>query len=212
MNKEKAADSRQIVPSPSGGCVTPEPGSPARAFFGKLLAWYHAKGPVLMFVLGVAGLMSVYYAATLTPLFQNRLFPACMRFDAAVAGVLLNMLGQTVRVHDATIFAKGFAVDVRRGCDAIDPLALFVSAVLAFPGPLRRKLPGAMVGALVLLSINVVRIVTLFLTGVYYPRAFPAVHADVWQIMFILLTVVLWAIWIRWAMRRTEPGPNNVGG
>lgn len=180
----------------------------SRRSFGKVLAWYRTKSPVMMFVLVLAGLMAAYYAASLTPLFQNTVFPAFMRYNASVSSFLLNWLGQATRAVGSSIFSKGFAVDVRRGCDAIEPTVLFVSAVLAFPGPPRRKLIGAFVGALVLLVTNLVRIVSLFLVGVYYPGAFHAMHTEIWQVAFILLAVVLWAAWIQWAMPPAKPAPH----
>lgn len=175
---------------------------------GKILTWYKAKSPVLMFVVVLAGLMGVYYAASLTSLFQDKIFPNCMRLNALVSNVALNWLGQATTVNGTSIFSERFSIDVRRGCDAIEPVALFVSALLAFPSPLRRKLSGLIIGTLLLLLLNLVRIVSLFLTGVYYPSAFHVMHADVWQIVFILVAIVFFVVGIRWAVRSPAPAPN----
>ena len=83
----------------------------------------------------------------------------------------------------------------------------FDSFSILDPSAFRRKLPGLFIGTLVLLAVNLVRIVSLFLTGVYYPKAFDAMHADVWQILFILLAIVFWALWVQWASRRPAPAP-----
>ena len=169
--------------------------------------WYRAKNPVLMFVLIFGGVMGLYYAATLTPLFHHTLFPAYLRWNARVSNGFLQWLGQGTTVAGSGISSARFAIDVSRGCDAIEPSMLFLAAVLAFPSAFRRKLPGLFIGTLVLLAVNLVRIVSLFLTGVYYPKAFDAMHADVWQILFILLAIVFWALWVQWASRRPAPAP-----
>jgi exosortase/archaeosortase family protein len=54
---------------------------------------------------------------------------------------------------------------------------------------------------LLLLILNLVRIVSLFLIGVYSPRIFALTHIDVWQALFIFLAVLLWILWLLWATR-----------
>ncbi|UCE61919.1 MAG: hypothetical protein JSU63_09325, partial [Phycisphaerales bacterium] len=68
-----------------------------------------------------------------------------------------------------------------RGCDAIEPVAAFTAAVLASPVSVSFKAWGILVGALALQVINLIRLVTLFFVGVYFPRALDIVHIDVWQ-------------------------------
>ena len=76
--------------------------------------------------------------------------------------------------------------------------ALFVAAVLASPVVFWRKLPAVVVGVLLLLVLNIVRIVTLYLTGIYLKSVFDIMHLDVWQAMFIGMALMLWAVWARY--------------
>ena len=203
VSRTKKKFPQQFPQSPSFGrphAVGTVGASFARRLTERTIVWYRAKNPVLMFVLVFVVLMGIYYGATLSPFFHQTFFPGYLRWNARVSNVFLNWLGQATTVAGSSIFSSHFSIDVRRGCDAIEPSVLFVSAVLAFPSPFLRKIPGILIGTVVLLAINLVRIVTLFLTGVFYPKAFHAMHADVWQILFILLAVIFWALWIRWAM------------
>ena len=50
------------------------------------------------------------------------------------------------------------SITVERGCDALAPTALFISAVLASPTPLLLKIPAVFGGALILMLINIVQI------------------------------------------------------
>jgi exosortase H (IPTLxxWG-CTERM-specific) len=168
-----------------------------------------AKRPVLGFVLVFAVLMAAYYAATFIDVIETRAIPAYMRFNAQASGALLNLLGENADVNGSSITSARFSVDIQHGCDAIDPSALFIAAVLAFPAPLRSKLPGVLIGTLVLAAINLIRIVSLFYTGIYFPKAFQTVHVDVWQPVFILLALTFWVAWAWWATR-TRPGPSDV--
>jgi len=96
------------------------------------------------------------------------------------------------------------------GCDALEPSALFIAAVLAFPAPVLLKIAGILIGTFCLLFLNLVRIVSLFLIGVYYPDVFDVLHLDIWQILFILLTLVFFLIWLQWITPRRTLEVKNV--
>ena len=149
--------------------------------------------------------MGLYYAATLTPFFKHKLFPSYLRANAEAAAVILNVLGHPTIVSGRTVSAGGFAIDVSRGCDGIEPSVLFAALLLAFPCPLARKIPGILIGTLLLLAINLVRIASLFLIGLHFPQTFHLMHADVWQVVFILLAIVFCVLSLRWAIRANVP-------
>jgi exosortase/archaeosortase family protein len=88
------------------------------------------------------------------------------------------------------------------GCDGLQPIALYCFAVIASPIPWRFKLPGLLAGTVALLALNVVRIVTLFWTGIHAPRIFEMLHIDIWQTIFIIAALLLWILWALWAMKR----------
>jgi exosortase family protein XrtM len=97
------------------------------------------------------------------------------------------------------------AVEVKRGCDAVEPLVLFCAAVIAFPVSLRRKISGIALGTVVLLVLNLLRIVTLYFVSVHAPRFFELMHVEVWQALFIFLALGLWAIWALRSVRAPAP-------
>lgn len=96
------------------------------------------------------------------------------------------------------------SVSVERGCDALAPSALFVSAVLASPVSIRSRLIAALGGTLLLMVINLVRIISLYLTRIHWPKAFDVMHLDVWQSLFIFLAILLWAVWATWERSRAR--------
>ena len=97
--------------------------------------------------------------------------------------------------------AGGESIHIERGCDAVEPSALFVAAVMASPVPFLSRLSAAVGGTLILMLINLVRVISLFLIRVYAPGAFKIMHLDVWQALFIFLAIALWALW---ASRNTK--------
>ena len=168
---------------------------------GSFTGWVRAKRPVLMFVLLFGVLMGLFYACTFLPYINRKLLPSYMRFNARSSVAILNIFGEGATAHGTAVTSPRFHVDIRHGCDAIAPSALFVAAVLAFPASIWSKLPAAVVGTLFLAAINLVRIVTLFYAGVYIPKWFEAMHVDVWQPAFILLALTFWVIWAWWATK-----------
>lgn len=100
------------------------------------------------------------------------------------------------------ISAKGPAIEIERGCDAIEPSALLASAVMASPVPFVSRLLAVGAGTALLMLLNLVRIISLYLFQVHYPAAFETMHLDVWQALFIILAIVLWGMWASRAVRR----------
>ena len=74
-------------------------------------------------------------------------------------------------------------------------LACAVAAVLAFPASWKSRLAGLGLGILAIQAVNLVRVVALFLTGVYFPRIFDTSHTVIWQTVVILFGVLLWIFW-----------------
>lgn len=173
---------------------------------GRLSKWMARNRSDLRFLLLFGTFMGAYYLITLTPTVRDGFFPAYLRWNASISGRALRTLGEELTVEDQNMISdKGPSVQIERGCDAVEPSALFVSAVLASPVPLLARLSAAMVGTLLLLLINLVRVASLFLVRVYYPSAFDVIHLDVWQALFIFLAITLWALWAaRMSRKRKE--------
>ena len=96
-------------------------------------------------------------------------------------------------------------MSIEAGCDAVQASAFFVFAVMASPLPVsyRARIPWLLGGTSLLLVINLVRIVSLFYTGVYFPKAFDLMHIDVWQAGFIFLPLCFWVLWARRVLRNS---------
>lgn len=160
------------------------------------------KRPVLRFVLWFIVCMAVFYAVTLTSAFQQGPFQRYLEVNATVSAWLLDVLGADARSVRTSVITDDYSLSIARGCDAIEPAALFAAAVLAFPALWKRKLVGLGIGVPALLLVNFVRIVSLYYVGVHCSaRTFEIVHVEVWQPLFILLAMVTWIAWALWATR-----------
>ena len=97
---------------------------------------------------------------------------------------------------------------IRRGCDALEPSWLFSAAVLAFPATWRRRLFGILVGVSLILTLNLVRIVSLYFFGVHTPAFFEIIHLEVWPVLFIIAALCTWLTWVRWT-RLQQPATQH---
>lgn len=163
------------------------------------------KGPIFKFVGLFALLLGGFYALSFIPVLNKDVLPKLQVVNAHASAAVMNLWGEKASVNETTISSPRYSVNIAHGCDAIEPAALFVAAVLAFPVVLRWKLLGLIVGVAVLMIINLFRIISLFYTGVHWPSAFETMHIDVWQPAFVLLALFFWVVWALWATKPPQP-------
>ena len=161
------------------------------------------KGAVLRFVLWLAGLMVAFNAVFYLWLAESRVFEVYLSWNARACALLLRVFGESATATGTLVASPRFGLEVKDGCDAIQPMAFFIFAMLASPVsvPLRSRMAPILVGTLVLLLLNLVRILTLFYTGIHFPSAFEPLHIDVWQAVFIFLPLTFWLVWAQRAAR-----------
>lgn len=164
--------------------------------------WLQTHGRDLRFLLTFAFLMGLYYLATTTDTLKKGFFPWYLDATTYVSGSILQSCGyDELKVQRRLLDFHGAWVTIERGCDAVAPTALFLSAVLASPAPALFKVYAVLGGTTILMVVNVIRIITLFLTRIHWRKAFDVMHLDIWQAAFILLAIVLWAGWASWTTK-----------
>lgn len=125
---------------------------------------------------------------------------------ARLSGAVLNLLGQKVTMAGTIIRSPRFAVNIRNGCNGVEAMLIFLAAVLAFPASWKSRLAGLGLGIVAIQIVNLIRVVVLFLTGVYFPKIFDTSHTVIWQTIVILFGVMLWIYWAnRFAAPPAEP-------
>ncbi len=168
-------------------------------------AWLSDHRPVFLFLLIFGVLMGLFYAfIAFTPYYQHVL-PSYHNLIAKMSGGILGFLGQDTTVTGMMVYSPRFSFRIIRGCDAVEATALFICGVLAFPAPFLRKVPGIIAGTLLLGILNLVRVVSLFLIGIYFPNIFDFMHIDTWQALFIFFAVTFWVLWLLWTTKRQIP-------
>lgn len=159
--------------------------------------------PQLLFLITVAILMMCYYAITGTDAFSKSFLPAYLSVVATVTSATLSLIGFSNYTSGTVVGSQAFSMNIAYGCDALEPTFLFVVVVLAFPAQWKKKIIGIVGGVLILYSINIIRLITLFLTGIYKREYFELMHIEIWQALFIFLALILFVLWVSIAERTT---------
>ena len=154
-----------------------------------------------VFVLRFLVLLTCFYAISATPWFQRSFMPGSLDWNAHAGSFLLRLLVEQTHVVGLSIVSPRFALTVFRGCDGIDPAALFVAAVLAFQAPWRSRLIGILGGVALLLMANCFRIISLYYVGALMPNLFDAAHIDIWQPLFVIVVALMFIAWAKLVCR-----------
>ena len=176
----------------------------------RLLAFWRGRSPVLSFVLRFVVLMGLFYALFTSSFFQEYIFAPINSLNAGIASFFLNLFGQNVTAFQQTINSAAFSVNIAIGCDGIEPTVGYILTVALTPLLWKSRLKGIIIGTLSLLGLNLLRIISLFLTGAYAPGFFDLMHLDIWQAVFLIITIGCYLFWLNYAIKKQTEGKVKV--
>lgn len=146
---------------------------------------------VVLFLLLISAFYIFYY-------YTLNYFAFLKTTIADMLGFTLSLLGVKAIVQGEDVLLGSFALRIVEECTAVFASLIYVSCVLAYPASLKAKLLGIGFGIPVIQVINLVRLVVLSLTGLYYPGVFEFVHTYIWQSIFIMFVIAVWLVWLEW--------------
>ena len=145
----------------------------------------------MVFVLSLSG-----FAVLILWVMNNEMVLASLQTGTArIVSSILNHLGQKTEVIGTTVASARFSIAVVAACTGLFLTAVFLAAVAAYPARWLAKLLGAGLGLAGIFTLNVVRLVSLFYIGVYFPRYVDQAHLLIWQSLLIVFSLFLWLFW-----------------
>ncbi len=160
-------------------------------------SWLEEKKPILrllgFFTLGII----VYMIFTSLPFFKENIYPYIIMMNSSVSSVILSILGYGTTWDADKILSADAQISIKKGCDALAPIAIFSSVLLAYPADWSKKFKAVLLGILTLLAVNIIRIVSLFMFEIHAPHLFDLMHLVIWQGIFIFLALMLCFYWIK---------------
>jgi exosortase/archaeosortase family protein len=101
---------------------------------------------------------------------------------------------------------RSFTFIVVSECGAIEVMAIFLAAVLAFPALWWKRLVGLAAGLPLMYGVNIFRLSVLGVIGALDRdgKWFKFAHEYVWQAVYIVFVVAVWLAWVEYIVRRNE--------
>ncbi len=90
-------------------------------------------------------------------------------------------------------------------CGAIEIMAIFLAAVLAFPTSWRKRGVGIVAGMPIMYGVNILRLTVLAVVGALDQSTgrvwFNFAHEYLWQAVYIVFVVAVWLIWVEYVVK-----------
>lgn len=157
--------------------------------------------PLIMFFSVFIVLIGLYYLSV--TVIDKSIFDFYIHSTANVSAFLLNILGENAKAIGKIISTPQFSMSLSFGCEGSEPIVLFLSALIAFPIGIKYKIPGFLIGGSFLYFLNQIRIVGLYYIGIHHEDLFETFHVEIFPIFFIVLAIIFWGIWIKWALKKS---------
>ncbi len=147
------------------------------------------------FLFKFSGLLILFYVVVSPAPVDRAVIAPLTRGLSAVSASVINLLGQDATRSGTVIQNSRFAVDIKNGCNGIEAVVFLCAAIFAFDASIRARLAGVLAGVLAIQILNVVRIVTLFLLGIYRRDLFEVFHLAIWQSLIFGAAVFIFLYW-----------------
>ncbi len=184
-------------PSGTGrqGPPTQPPEQPGRAPKTATQGWFRLYRTQIFFIGGFLTSLLAFAFVLNFDVVTLHLVNPYTEWIARASAVILDLFGEQTSVRGTLLSSPRFAVNIYHGCNAVLATSIYLSAVLGFPSTWREKALGFALGIPAIQIINLVRIVSLYYIGIYWPNFFELAHGYVWQSIVILLSMVVWIFW-----------------
>lgn len=160
---------------------------------------YIFKQPFYNLLFKFFALICIFYALWLTPFFQENIVANVAIFYAKISTFILNIFQVPVKAIGDSLTGANFSIRIRNGCDAIEATAILFCAMLIYPTNWKNKSVGLLVGLLLLVILNIIRILSLYFVNIYIPSIFEIMHVSIWQVLFIVFPILITLWWIKWS-------------
>lgn len=155
----------------------------------------------LRFILTFALAVWVGFAIEILPWVQTEIVKPYIKGVALACGFLIKLFGGSATINGAVIQnpTNGFGVEIANGCSGLEVLILLGAAVVAFnSASIKQRFVGFLMCSVAILSINAIRIISLFYIGQYSKWFFDWAHLYIWDTLIIIDGIVVYILWIRW--------------
>jgi len=162
----------------------------------------YLRNELIQYALIMVLVLIVFFIFSSTGIYEQFIQQPISSLFANSSALILNVLGYDSWAEDMNIHCGAAVVSISKGCDAIAPIFLSALAIALFPKVrMLNKVKGIIFVVLVLAILNLVRILSLVFSQLYYPEIFDFLHIEFWQFIFLVSSG---ALFIHWLIRNTK--------
>ena len=114
---------------------------------------------------------------------------------AWVVSFLLKLMGQPVHQAGAFITSPLINLEVTAACTGVYQIVVLIGGLFAWSTTGKERNHGIVMGVIVLMSINIIRLVSIYYFALYIPDWVPFFHSVFWEGVVVLFVPLFWIIW-----------------
>lgn len=156
--------------------------------------------PLIKFLSIFIGIIGGYYI--LLAFTDDSFFQSYLNFTAILGSYFINLFGESSKALNGIISSPSVSMVLSFGCEGTEPIIILIAGLTAIPISFRKKwLPG-LISISILYSLNIIRIGALYYIQKSIPESFDAYHTVYFPIVFILISLLLMAVSVKWAIKK----------
>jgi len=166
------------------------------------------RSPSLRFLLVFCMVALLGFAIEVIPWVDDHVVTPFIAGLAGLSGKFILMTGGLAEVTGTVIRhpLNGFAIRIANGCSGLEAFILLAAGMMAYPATWRQRALGWGAGVVAIMSLNVVRVISLYYIGQYSRTWFDWAHLYAWDVLIMIDGMVVFFLWIRWLPPRRLSG------
>ena len=116
-----------------------------------------------------------------------------------ITAKILEIMGILCTCQGSVITISGISLDVKFGCNGLEAVMIYTVGIISFPATWEKKLLGIVADFIVIQIINIIRIVALAYSCIYFKTFFEYIHIYIAQGMMIAVALGIYLLWIIYA-------------
>jgi len=116
-----------------------------------------------------------------------------------ISQFLLSALGYEVYTSGKIIWVQGYSgILLDKGCLGRNTLGIMLGFILAYPSGLKKKWVVMILGVVIFLILNILRITGLVITQICCPKYLDLNHNLIFKAIVYFVIFVIWYLWLNW--------------
>jgi len=120
--------------------------------------------------------------------------PLAVSLAWVVQGIL-SVLGEPVYQSGSCVASTAVSMEITPACTGLYQIAFLISAILSWPATAWKRWHGIAVGVITLLTLNIIRLLSIYFCALTFPAAIPFLHDVLWETLMILFVPLIWLSW-----------------